>query len=189
MWLIAGLGNPGSVYEKNRHNVGFRVVDAINQFYHLSYKPNTKFHGFFSTGSIKTDKVLTLKPSTYMNLSGKSVLAVASFYKIPPHDIIIIHDEIDLPLGCIRVRRAGGTAGHNGLKNIESVMGKDTMRVRIGVGHPGHRDLVSDYVLSDFDHNEEPTIISIVTQIAHSIEVMVKEGIDAFQNKCNAITP
>jgi|TARA_R110000868_G_scaffold183050_3_gene424218 PTH1 family peptidyl-tRNA hydrolase len=150
MWLIAGLGNPGQKYEKNRHNIGFMAVDALA--YDYSFSPwKKKYQGQCAEGKIDGKKVLLLKPDTYMNESGRSVQEAAKFYKIAPENICAIHDELDLEPGRLRVKIGGGTGGHNGLKSLDRCLpNKDYWRVRMGIGHPGHKDRVHGYVLSDF---------------------------------------
>jgi len=149
MFLVVGLGNPGQTYAANRHNIGFMAVDEIVRRH--GFSPwRVKFQGEIAEGSVSGHKVLALKPMIYMNDSGRSVLACATFYKIPPQDIIVFHDEIDLAPGKLRVKRGGGHAGHNGLRSIHAGIGADYARVRMGVGHPGEKDEVKNYVLRDF---------------------------------------
>ena len=149
MLLLVGLGNPGAEYAKNRHNIGFMALQAIAGRY--DFGPfRKKFHGLIAEGAIGGEKVLALKPETFMNDSGRSVAAAAAFYKIPPEDIIVLHDEIDIAAGKVRVKRGGGHAGHNGLRSIHAHIGPDYGRVRIGVGHPGDKDEVTGHVLEDF---------------------------------------
>ena len=149
MLLLVGLGNPGAGYAKNRHNIGFMALQAIAGRY--DFGPfRKKFHGLIAEGAIGGEKVLALKPETFMNDSGRSVIAAAAFYKIPPEDIIVLHDEIDIAAGKVRVKRGGGHAGHNGLRSIHAHIGPDYGRVRIGVGHPGDKDEVTGHVLEDF---------------------------------------
>ena len=149
MLLLVGLGNPGAEYAKNRHNIGFMALQAIAGRY--DFGPfRKKFHGLIAEGAIGGEKVLALKPETFMNDSGRSVIAAAAFYKIPPEDIIVLHDEIDIAAGKVRVKRGGGHAGHNGLRSIHAHIGPDYGRVRIGVGHPGDKDEVTGHVLENF---------------------------------------
>ena len=149
MLLLVGLGNPGAEYAKNRHNIGFMALQAIAGRY--DFGPfRKKFHGLIAEGAIGGEKVLALKPETFMNDSGRSVIAAAAFYKIPPEDIIVLHDEIDIAAGKVRVKRGGGHAGHNGLRSIHAHIGPDYGRVRIGVGPPGDKDEVTGHVLEDF---------------------------------------
>ena len=153
MRLIVGLGNPGLRYAKNRHNVGFVAIDAIARRYGFPAFRD-RFKGELSEGAIGGEKRLLLKPQTFMNASGEAVLAAASFYKIPPSEIVVIHDEIDLRPGKLRVKRGGGSAGHNGLRSIDALLGADYWRMRIGVGHPGVKELVQPYVLQNFSAEE-----------------------------------
>jgi|MDTB01.1.fsa_nt_gb PTH1 family peptidyl-tRNA hydrolase len=150
MWLIVGLGNHGQKYEKNRHNIGFMAADALA--YDYSFSPwKKKFQGQYAEGRIDGQKVLLLKPETYMNESGRSAQEAAKFYKIAPENICVIHDELDLEPARLRVKKGGGTGGHNGLKSLDRCLpNKDYWRVRMGIGHPGHKDRVHGYVLSDF---------------------------------------
>lgn len=147
-WLIAGLGNPGSQYESTRHNVGFWWLDQLAKDLGVSFKADTKFHGQLAQCQIANNKVYLLKPSVFMNRSGQSVAALANFYKIPPEQVLVIHDELDLPVGTVRLKRAGGHGGHNGLRDIIAQLGsKAFLRCRLGIDHPGDSKLVSNYVL------------------------------------------
>ena len=149
MKLLVGLGNPGAKYARNRHNIGFMAVDRIAGDH--GFGPwRSKFQGVVSEGRLGPEKVLLLKPETFMNLSGKSVAAAMQFYKLTPADITVFHDELDLAPGKCRVKTGGGHAGHNGLRSIHSSIGEAYHRVRLGIGHPGHKDRVSAYVLHDF---------------------------------------
>ncbi len=149
MKLFAGLGNPGADYAGNRHNIGFMAVDRIAADH--GFGPWRKdFHGRVSEGRLAGQKVLLLKPETYMNSSGRSVQAAMTFWKIAPSDLVVLHDELDLAPGKVRVKMGGGHAGHNGLRSIHGAIGEGYGRVRLGIGHPGHKDLVASYVLHDF---------------------------------------
>jgi PTH1 family peptidyl-tRNA hydrolase len=149
MQLFVGLGNPGQQYQMNRHNIGFMAVDKISIA--NSFSPwRSKFQGLFCEGQLGTQKVIVLKPSTFMNLSGQSVGEISRFYKINSQNIVVFHDELDLAPGKCRFKSGGGHAGHNGLKSIHSHIGENYKRVRLGIGHPGQKDLVSKYVLQDF---------------------------------------
>ncbi len=166
MVLFVGLGNPGDKYQGNRHNVGFWVIDEIASD-HLFPAFKSKFQGEFSEGRIGKLKIGLLKPQTYMNESGRSVAAAAKFYKIPPERIIVFHDELDIQPAQLRTKMGGGNAGHNGLKSIQAHLGTaDFIRVRIGIGHPGDKNKVSNYVLSDFAKAEKPAIEALVSKIA-----------------------
>lgn len=177
MWLLVGLGNPGDKYSKNRHNVGFMAVDEIADDYSCSpFKK--KYQGFVSEGKIGDHKVLLLKPQTYMNDSGRSIKEAAKFYKIDPSRILVFHDELDLAPAKMRVKFDGGLAGHNGLKSTKAHMGTaEFWRVRLGIGHPGDRDRVSGYVLSDFAKAEWPDVEDMVRAVSRNIE-MVLDGND-----------
>ena len=146
--LIVGLGNPGKDYEKTRHNAGFWWVDAIAQRGKAAWKKETRFSGWTAKVSEGGQDFWLLKPSTYMNESGRSVSALLRFFRIEPVHMLVVHDELDLPPGTVKLKRGGGTGGHNGLTDIgEALDTKDFWRLRVGIGHPGHRDLVADYVL------------------------------------------
>jgi PTH1 family peptidyl-tRNA hydrolase len=165
MMLFVGLGNPGSQYEKNRHNVGFMAVSRIVENYSFSPWKN-KFQGSISNGLLRNQKIIILKPNTFMNLSGQSVGEVIRFYKIPSSKVIVFHDEIDFPLGKLKFKSGGGHAGHNGLRSISEHIGSDYIRIRIGVGHPGNKNAVANYVLGDFSKVEQETITQILEVIS-----------------------
>ncbi|HEY3912130.1 MAG TPA: aminoacyl-tRNA hydrolase [Stellaceae bacterium] len=169
MRLVVGLGNPGARYARTRHNIGFMAADAIARR-HGFPAFRSRFKGELAEGVIGGERRLLLKPQTFMNDSGEAVLAAMSFYKIAPHDIVVIHDEIDLRPGKLRVKRGGGAAGHNGLRSIDGLIGPDFWRVRIGVGHPGVKELVLPYVLQNFPADElrlwvEPLIGAVVETV------------------------
>ncbi len=165
MKLLAGLGNPGTKYARNRHNIGFMAVEAIAEAH--GFAPwRSKFSGSVSEGRLGTEKVLLLKPETYMNLSGDSVQAAMGFFKLSPSDLIVLHDELDLAPGKVRVKTGGGHAGHNGLRSIDAHVGPDFTRVRLGIGHPGDKRLVSNYVLGDFAKADEDWIEPLLRGIA-----------------------
>ena len=182
MRLIVGLGNPGSRYERNRHNIGFMAVDAIVRRHRFS-PSRSKFSGELAEGTIGGEKVLALKPQTFMNDSGRSVLGAASFYKIPPADIIVLHDEVDLAPGKLRVKRGGGAAGHNGLRSIDAHLGADYWRVRLGIGHPGIKELVPHYVLQNFLKEEEAWVAPLVDAVAEAIPLLVEGNDQGFMNR------
>ncbi len=150
MLLLVGLGNPGPEYALTRHNIGFMAIDALAGAVSFT----SKFHGSVANATIEGEKVVFLKPQTFMNLSGKSVQAAMAFYKIPPENVIVFHDELDLPLGKIRIKQGGGANGHNGLKDIDQMVGVNYWRIRLGIGHPGMKEQVHGHVLSKFSADE-----------------------------------
>jgi len=182
MLLIVGLGNPGSGYAGNRHNIGFMVVDAIAKRH--GFGPwRRRFQGVATEGPLAGERVLLLLPGTYMNESGRAVAEAASFYKLGAPDIVVFHDEIDLAPGKLRVKTGGGNAGHNGLRSISSHIGNDYRRVRIGVGHPGDRELVHGYVLSDFAKSEREWVEALRGVVADNAALLAKGEDASFQNK------
>jgi PTH1 family peptidyl-tRNA hydrolase len=182
MQLIVGLGNPGSGYAGNRHNIGFMAVDAIAKRHGLG-PWRRRFQGVAAEGPLAGERVLLLLPGTYMNESGRAVAEAANFYKLGLPDIAVVHDEIDLAPGKVRVKTGGGNAGHNGLRSISSHIGNDYRRVRIGVGHPGDKDLVHGYVLNDFAKSERPWVEALCAVIADNAALLAKGEDASFQNK------
>ena len=178
MWLLVGLGNPGAKYEKNRHNIGFITADQIAADYSLpSFRK--KFDGLITEGRIGEEKVALLKPETYMNESGRSVGQAVRFYKVTPSRIIVFYDELDLPPGKVKVKKGGGSGGHNGIKSIDAHLGKpDYWRVRLGIGHPGDKDRVSGYVLSDFAKAEMAWVPGWIEAVSKYVPLML-EGKDS----------
>jgi len=184
MWLFVGLGNPGSKYACNRHNAGFMVMDAVRDEFPAFDSYRSKFQGQLSEGRMGGEKVLLLKPETYMNNSGQSVAKAASFYKIEPDHVIVFHDELDLAVGDVRVKQGGGNAGHNGLKSMQSHLGTpDFWRVRIGISHPGERGDVSNYVLSDFSKADQEQCRPIFKDLARYADMIIKDGPKAYGEK------
>lgn len=183
MRLIVGLGNPGARYARNRHNIGFRAAEAIaRRFGFPAFR--TRFKGELAEGVIAAARRLLLRPETFMNASGESVLAAMSFYKIPPGEIVVIHDELDLRPGKIRVKRGGGSAGHNGLRSIDAMIGPDYWRVRVGIGHPGIKELVHPYVLQNFTAEEERLIVApLLDAVAETIPLLLEGAPDAFMSE------
>ncbi len=182
MRLVVGLGNPGPDYAGNRHNIGFMAVGEIARRHGLG-SARARFHGLAAEGSIGGDKVVALLPQTYMNESGRSVAAAAQFYKLPPEQVIVIYDEIDLPLGKVRVKQGGGTGGHNGIRSVDAHIGPEFWRVRLGVGHPGHRDLVHRYVLSDFAKAERDDVARMLDAVAEAVPILLAGDGNGFMNK------
>jgi peptidyl-tRNA hydrolase, PTH1 family len=182
MLLFVGLGNPGARYAHNRHNIGFMVVDEIARRHNIA-PWRRRFQGVAAEGPLAGERVLLLKPETYMNDSGRAVAEAAHFYKVPMSDIVVIQDEIELPPAKVRVKTGGGVAGHNGLRSISAHVGNDYRRVRIGVGHPGVKDLVHPYVLSDFAKSEWPWVEALCEIVADNAALLVKGQDSTFQNK------
>jgi PTH1 family peptidyl-tRNA hydrolase len=183
MRLVVGLGNPGARYARNRHNVGFMALDAIARR-HGAGAFRSRFKGEIAEATIAGEKRLLLKPQTFMNDSGESVAVAAQFYKIPPAEIVVIHDEIDLRPGKLRVKRGGGSAGHNGLRSIDALVGPDYWRVRIGVGHPGIKELVQPYVLQNFPAEElTQWVAPLIEAIAETIGLLLSGAPDAFMSE------
>jgi peptidyl-tRNA hydrolase, PTH1 family len=182
MLLLVGLGNPGARYAGNRHNVGFMAVDAIAR--HHGIGPwRRRFQGVAAEGAIAGERVLLLLPETFMNDSGRAVAEAARFFKLAPDQVVVFHDEIDLPPAKLRVKTGGGNAGHNGLRSITAHIGNDYGRVRIGVGHPGARELVQPYLLSDFAKSERPWVEALCTIVADNAGLVAKGENATFQNK------
>lgn len=182
MRLIVGLGNPGARYIFNRHNIGFLAAEAIVRRH--GFGPfRAKFQGALSEGTISGAKVMVLKPETYMNGSGDCVGAAARFYKIAPHEIAVIHDDLDLAEGKLRVKRGGGTAGHNGLRSIDAVIGPDYWRVRLGIGHPGMKALVEAYVLQNFLPEERLWVAPMIEAVATAMPLLVADDAPGFMSK------
>jgi PTH1 family peptidyl-tRNA hydrolase len=174
--LIVGLGNPGREYETTRHNVGFQWVDELAHLQKLDFKNEAKFHGLAARGQLHGQEIFLLKPQTFMNHSGRSVSALVQFYKIAPAEMLVVHDELDLPPGVARLKMGGGHGGHNGLKDIIAHLGnRDFWRLRIGIGHPGDRAEVSSYVLND-PRREERDLMEDVMRKAHDISHLIIEG-------------
>ena len=182
MKIIAGLGNPGTQYAGNRHNIGFMAVDALQRL--PSFAPwSKKFKAEISEGEIAGEKVLLMKPQTYMNLSGESVGEAMRFFKLTPADIIAIHDELDLPAGRVRIKTGGGHGGHNGLKSLDAHCGKDYRRLRLGIGHPGDKERVHGHVLGDFAKADRVWLEPLLDAIADNAAMLVKAEDSQLMNK------
>jgi peptidyl-tRNA hydrolase, PTH1 family len=182
MLLLVGLGNPGAGYAGNRHNIGFMAVQEIAKRHRIG-PWRRRFQGVACEGPIGGERALLLLPSTYMNESGRAVAEAAHFYKLPLGGISVFHDEIDLPPGKVRVKTGGGVAGHNGLRSISEHIGNDYRRVRIGVGHPGDKNLVQHYVLGDFAKSERGWVEGLLGIIADNAELLARGEDASFQNK------
>ncbi|MEA2345735.1 MAG: peptidyl-tRNA hydrolase, family [Thermoanaerobaculia bacterium] len=182
MLLFVGLGNPGAKYQGNRHNIGFMAVDEIARRH--GFAPwRRRFHGETAEGTLERERIILLKPMTYMNDSGQAVQEASSFFKLAPNEITVFHDEIELPPAKVRVKVGGGIAGHNGLRSISAHVGNDYRRVRLGVGHPGVKELVHSYVLSDFFKEERPWVEALREAIADSAGLLATGRDSTFQNK------
>ncbi len=180
--LIAGLGNPGSQYAKNRHNAGFIVADELHA--HYKFGPwKAKFDGLLSEGSLGGRKVYLLKPQTYMNLSGGSVGPALRFYKLPLEALVVIHDEIDLAAGKLKVKTGGGDAGQNGLRSITATLGPDYRRVRMGIGHPGEKSRVSGHVLENFSKDDIAWLKPLVGAMVDAAPLLAKDDDAGFMSK------
>ena len=182
MKLIAGLGNPGAKYAGNRHNIGFMAVERIAADH--GFSPwRQKFQGLISEGRLGREKVLLLRPTTFMNRSGQAVGEALRFYKLGPEDLIVIHDELDLAPGKARLKQGGGHAGHNGLRSIHGHIGPDFTRLRLGIGHPGHKDRVAGYVLSDFARSDQGWLDDLLAGISDGAELLAAGDGPGFLNR------
>jgi peptidyl-tRNA hydrolase, PTH1 family len=182
MHLFVGLGNPGTKYQGNRHNIGFMAVDEIARRH--GFAPwRRRFQGETAEGTLDGERVILLKPATYMNESGRAVSEAANFFKLGVGDIVVFHDELDLPPAKLRVKTGGGHAGHNGLRSISAHLGSDYRRVRLGIGHPGVKDIVHAYVLNDFAKADDPWVEALCNAIAESAGLLAKDRDSTFQNK------
>ena len=182
MLLIVGLGNPGAQYAYHRHNLGFMAVDDIVERH--GFGPyRAKFQGLLADGRLASDRVLALKPQTYMNESGRSVGQAMRFFRLAPDDVVVIYDEIDLPPGKCRVKRGGGAGGHNGVRSIDAHIGPDYWRVRLGVGHPGDKERVRGYLLHDFAAADEQWLDPLLEAVAAAAPLLAARAPDKFMNK------
>ena len=184
MILLVGLGNPTPDSKNNRHNIGFKIIDAINQKFSLS-KQKPKFKGLLTMGSISDEKVYAIKPLTFMNNSGTCIRELIEYFKIDSSDIIVFHDDIDIEFGKIKAKFGGSDAGHNGIASLDKFIGKDYSRVRIGIGKP-NKIKVNDFVLGDFNEEEKIKLDEIFTKIILSLELLIKKKLDLFSSKINS---
>jgi PTH1 family peptidyl-tRNA hydrolase len=185
MKLVVGLGNPGRQYEGTRHNIGFRIVDELARQAGIAFASN-KFEAEYGQGNLEGEKVALLKPQTYMNLSGSSVAPAARFYKVGPEDLIVVHDELDLPFGRMQLKRGGGTGGHNGLNSIVERLGSnDFIRVRVGIGRPDNKEKVVGHVLSSFGKEEGKALEELAAKVSDAIRAILREGLPAAMNAYN----
>ena len=185
-WIVVFLGNPGPKYRDTRHNAGFVAADAMEKKLGVSIN-KLRFKALTAQATLGGEKVLLLKPQTYMNLSGESVSPAAAFYKVPPEHIIVVSDEVSLPIGKLRIRKSGSAGGHNGLKNIIAMLGTDAFpRIRMGVGAPPHADYdMADWVLSSFKNQDADDMRSLAVRVCDAVECYIAEGPDRAMNKFN----
>jgi PTH1 family peptidyl-tRNA hydrolase len=182
MRLFVGLGNPGAKFAGHRHNIGFMVVDEIARRH--GFAPwRRRFQGETAEGTLDGERVVLLRPATFMNESGRAVQEAASFFKLAPGEVTVFQDELELPPAKLRVKVGGGIAGHNGLRSISSHIGNDYRRVRLGIGHPGVKELVHGYVLSDFAKDERPWVAALREAIAENAGLLATDRDSTFQNK------
>jgi len=184
--LIVGLGNPGPTYARTRHNAGFELADELARRTGASFRHESRHQGELARAVIDGSDVWLLKPMTYMNLSGQSVRSVAGFYRIPPQSILVAHDELDFPPGLVRLKEGGGHGGHNGLRDLIAQLGDDFWRLRIGIGHPGDRDAVLNYVLGRPPAAEAALIHEAVLAAADAVPVMLRDGAQKAMNRLHA---
>ena len=186
--LIVGLGNPGDKYTDTRHNAGEWLIERLARRFNVSLNPESKFFGKTARTLVDGKEVRLLVPTTFMNLSGKAVGALASFYRIKPEEILVIHDELDLPPGTAKLKQGGGHGGHNGLKDIVAQLGNNNnfYRLRIGIGHPGHRDLVAGYVLNKPSPADRDTLEKVLDEATDCVEMIFKDGMVKATNRLNS---
>jgi PTH1 family peptidyl-tRNA hydrolase len=188
MLLIVGLGNPGAKYSNTRHNVGFIAADLISDRYNFSWSTKSKFNSDIASGDCDLGKIILCKPNTFMNLSGTSVGAIVSFNKIKPENVIVIHDDVDIPLGKVKYKIGGGAGGHNGLKSLDSHISPNYHRLRIGVGRPeDHRHDIADFVLGKFSKAEEDEIMIALQKLIDSLPELISSDIESFKKKLSEI--
>lgn len=186
--LIVGLGNPGEKYADTRHNAGEWLIERLARRFNVSLNPENKFFGKTARTLVNGKEVRLLVPTTFMNLSGKAVGALASFYRIKPEEILVIHDELDLPAGTAKLKQGGGHGGHNGLKDIVAQLGNNNnfYRLRIGIGHPGHRDLVASYVLNKPSPADRDALEKVLDEATDCVEMIFKDGMVKATNRLNS---
>ena len=186
--LIVGLGNPGDKYTDTRHNAGEWLIARLARRFNVTLNAENKFFGNVGKTLMNGKEIRFLVPTTFMNLSGKAVGALANFYRIKPEEILVLHDELDLPPGSVKLKLGGGHGGHNGLKDIVAALGNNNnfYRLRIGIGHPGHRDLVADYVLNKPSPSEREALEKALDEAANCVELLFKDGIVKATNRLNS---
>jgi len=184
MLLFVGLGNPTPNSENNRHNIGFKIIDAINQKFSLS-KQKPKFKGLLTTGNINNKKIYAIKPLTFMNNSGTCIRELLEYFKIDAENVIVFHDDFDIDFGKIKAKFGGSSAGHHGVESIDKFIGKEYSRVRIGIGKPKTKLAITDYVLKNFDEEEMEELQKIITNITDSLSILLDKKLDLFSSTVN----
>ena len=184
MLLLVGLGNPTPNSQNNRHNIGFKIVDAINQEFGLS-KQKPKFKGLLTTGNIKEKKIYAIKPLTFMNNSGICIRELLEYFKIDAEDVIVFHDDLDVEFGKIKAKFGGSSAGHNGIESIDKFIGKEYSRVRVGIGKPEKKIEVSDFVLTNFTDEEKLELDKVINNIIDSMPILIDKKLDLFSSTVN----
>ena len=184
MLLLVGLGNPGSNYTNTRHNIGFKIIDAINAHFKLS-KQKPKFKGLLTTGNIDEKKIYAIKPLTFMNNSGTAIKELIDYFKIEAKDVFVFHDDMDIDFGKIKAKFGGSSAGHNGIESIDKFIGKEYSRVRIGIGKPDSKIEVSDFVLTNFTDEEKIKLEKVIQNIIESMPILIDKKLDLFSSTVN----
>lgn len=188
MLLIAGLGNPGPRYQATRHNLGFRLIDALSRRCGLASSAfRERFHGEIAPARLGDAELLLLRPLTYMNESGRSVQAACTFYKIKPADVLVAHDELDLPFADIRLKKGGGDGGNRGIRSVSAALGPDYMRLRLGIGRPppDFRGEPADFVLQGFSSAEQPIVEQMLERAAEAVTLVTSLGLEKAMNRIN----
>ena len=184
MLLLVGLGNPGSNYTNTRHNIGFKIIDAINLHFKLS-KQKPKFKGLLTTGNIEEKKIYAIKPLTFMNNSGTAIKELIDYFKIDAKDVIVFHDDMDIDFGKIKAKFGGSSAGHNGIESIDKNIGKHYSRIRIGIGRPKNNSTGAEHVLDNFSKDEKQSVDEVNNHIIDSFPILIKKDLDLFSSKVN----
>ena len=184
MMLLVGLGNPTPDSNDNRHNVGFKIIDAINTKFGLS-KQKPKFKGLLTTGNISNKKVYAIKPLTFMNNSGICIRELIEYFKIDPENVIVFHDDLDVDFRKVKAKFGGSSAGHNGIESIDKFIGKDYARVRVGIGKPEKKIEVSDFVLTNFSEEEKEELGKVIQNIIESMPILIDKKLDLFSSNVN----
>jgi len=184
MLLLVGLGNPNPNNKNNRHNVGFSIIDAINEKFKLS-KQKPKFKGLLTTGKIDEKKVFAIKPLTFMNSSGVCIKELIDYFKIDVKDVFVFHDDMDIDLGKVKVKFGGSNAGHNGIESIDKSIGKNYSRIRIGIGRPQKNSTGADHVLENFSSDEKNNVEEVTKNITESLSILISKDLDLFSSKIN----